>query len=61
MCVWPYTRGGGRCYFVNVEDRLGWEAAREHCRGIQGDLAAPSSFSRFKAFIQLQRGELVPD
>ncbi|XP_045124728.1 oxidized low-density lipoprotein receptor 1-like [Portunus trituberculatus] len=55
MCVWPYTRGGGSCYFVNREDRLGWEAAREHCRGLQGDLASPANIQTFRSFVHMQR------
>ncbi|XP_063839927.1 CD209 antigen-like [Scylla paramamosain] len=55
ICVWPYSRGGGSCYFVNREDRLGWEAAREHCRGLQGDLASPDNIQTFRSFVHIQR------
>nr|XP_045615134.1 C-type lectin domain family 4 member F-like [Procambarus clarkii] len=51
ICVWPYRRGGGGCYHVNREERLTWQSAREHCRSIQGDLAAPQQYNQFKVFI----------
>ncbi|XP_071520150.1 uncharacterized protein [Panulirus ornatus] len=55
ICVWPYKRGGGGCFYVHTDDRLNWQAAREHCRTLQGDLASPLRYSLFKLFILKQR------
>ncbi|XP_064091117.1 C-type lectin domain family 4 member M-like [Macrobrachium nipponense] len=55
LCVWPYTRNGDSCFFIQVTKRLNWKAARDYCRTIQGDLAAPASFDDLKNFIGNQR------
>ncbi|XP_069943701.1 CD209 antigen isoform X2 [Cherax quadricarinatus] len=40
-CPHPYTRIGLGCFAVHSTQRLSWEQARQHCRGIDGDLANP--------------------
>ncbi|XP_066990187.1 C-type lectin domain family 4 member M-like [Macrobrachium rosenbergii] len=55
LCVWPYTRCGDSCFFIQVTKRLNWKAARDYCRTIQGDLAAPVSFEDLRNFIGNQR------
>ncbi|XP_064117813.1 CD209 antigen-like [Macrobrachium nipponense] len=55
LCVWPYTRCGDSCFFIQVTKRLNWKAARDYCRVIQGDLAAPASFDDLRNFIGNQR------
>ncbi|XP_042241259.1 girdin homolog [Homarus americanus] len=51
LCVWPYRRGGGGCFYVHTEERLSWQGARDHCRSLQGDLASPTHYNLFKLFI----------
>ncbi|XP_068205558.1 CD209 antigen-like [Palaemon carinicauda] len=55
LCVWPYSRCGESCFFIQSNKRLNWKAARDYCRSIQGDLAAPASFDDLRNFIGNQR------
>ncbi|CAL4129277.1 unnamed protein product, partial [Meganyctiphanes norvegica] len=55
LCVHPYLRGAGGCFHVHTKSRLAWRQAREHCRTIQGDLAAPRNFTSFKDHLLSQR------
>lgn len=55
LCVWPYTRSEDGCYYVNIEDRKNWSAARERCKELQGDLASPRNFEAFRQFLVSRR------
>ncbi|XP_027234740.2 C-type lectin domain family 4 member M isoform X1 [Penaeus vannamei] len=55
LCVWPYKRGGGGCFHVHTDSRLSWSDARDRCRQMQGDLAAPKRYGLFRQFMIEQR------
>ncbi|XP_047502514.1 C-type lectin domain family 4 member M-like [Penaeus chinensis] len=55
LCVWPYKRGGDGCFHVHTDTRLSWADARERCREMQGDLAAPRRYGLFRQFMIEQR------
>ncbi|XP_042233274.1 C-type lectin domain family 4 member F-like isoform X2 [Homarus americanus] len=40
-CPHPYARIGLGCFTVHSTQQLSWQQARDHCRGIDGDLANP--------------------
>ncbi|KAK4300069.1 hypothetical protein Pmani_027704 [Petrolisthes manimaculis] len=55
LCVWPFQRGSGGCFYVHQEERLAWGAAKEHCQSLQGTLATPTSFSALQTYLLKQR------
>ncbi|XP_069950885.1 hepatic lectin-like [Cherax quadricarinatus] len=49
-CPHPYTQVLDECFYLSTH-KLTWEQARQHCQGMNGDLASPKHLYALKSFI----------
>lgn len=50
-CPPPFSRVGAECFFVSVEEMLGWDDARRECGRLGGDLASPRDLPTLRDFL----------
>lgn len=50
-CPSPFTRIGSECFYLSVEEMLGWEDARRECGTLGGDLASPRNLTVLREFL----------